>query len=55
MISNNMGDIKFPGGGLELHESHTEAIRREVEEEAGYIVSDTDGLIGTVIERHYLF
>ena len=51
MISNNMGDIKFPGGGLELHESHAEAIRREVEEETGYIVSDVEGLIGTVIER----
>ncbi len=51
MISNNMGDIKFPGGGLELHESHAEAIIREVEEETGYIVSDVERLVGTVIER----
>jgi len=51
MISNNMGDIKFPGGGLELDESHEEAVKREVEEETGFIVSDVGYLIGTVIER----
>jgi 8-oxo-dGTP pyrophosphatase MutT (NUDIX family) len=51
MISNNKGDIKFPGGGLELDESHEEAVRREVEEETGYVVSDVEQLIGTVIER----
>lgn len=51
MISNNKGDIKFPGGGLEPNENHGETIRREVEEETGFIVSDVGGLIGTVIER----
>ena len=51
MISNNKGDIKFPGGGLELDENHEEAVRREVQEETGYIVSDVEQLIGTVIER----
>lgn len=51
MISNNKGDIKFPGGGLELNESHEDAIKREVEEETGYIVSDVKELMGTVIER----
>jgi 8-oxo-dGTP pyrophosphatase MutT (NUDIX family) len=51
MIINNRGDIKFPGGGLELNESHEEAVRREVQEETGYIVRDVGDLIGTVIER----
>lgn len=51
MITNNTGDIKFPGGGLELDESLEEAIKREIEEETGYIVSDVKQLMGTVIER----
>lgn len=51
MISNKEGDIKFPGGGLELNESHKEAVKREVQEETGYIVRDVGDLMGTVIER----
>lgn len=51
MISNKEGDIKFPGGGLEINESHKEAVKREVQEETGYIVRDVGDLIGTVIER----
>jgi 8-oxo-dGTP pyrophosphatase MutT (NUDIX family) len=51
MISNKKGDIKFPGGGLEVNESHEEAVKREVQEETGYIVTDVGDLIGTVIER----
>ncbi|HKL42814.1 MAG TPA: NUDIX domain-containing protein [Clostridia bacterium] len=51
MITNNKGDIKFPGGGLEPNESHEEAIKREVQEETGFIVSDVIERIGSVIER----
>jgi len=39
VLSNRMGDYKFPGGGLELNESDENALIREVEEETGYVVN----------------
>lgn len=33
--STKYGDYKFPGGGIEKNESHTEALTRETKEETG--------------------
>ncbi|MGD6964438.1 NUDIX hydrolase [Fictibacillus phosphorivorans] len=51
MVHSNLGDFKFPGGGVEDHESHAEGLIREVAEETGFfsIVGDK---MGVVIERH---
>lgn len=51
MISNNKGDIKFPGGGLKQDENHEEALKREVEEESGYQIDEVKELLGLVVER----
>lgn len=51
MVTNNKGDIKFPGGGVEGAESHDETLKREVMEETGYKVSIVVEKIGIVIER----
>ncbi|WP_230500347.1 NUDIX hydrolase [Sutcliffiella rhizosphaerae] len=37
MVQSNIGDYKFPGGGVEINESHEEAIMREVAEETGHL------------------
>ena len=34
--SKKYGEYKFPGGGIDLNETHTEALIREVMEETGY-------------------
>ena len=52
MVHCNKGDYKFPGGGVNTGESHEEALKREVREETGYIVSDVKKKIGVVIERN---
>lgn len=51
MVSNNKGDIKFPGGGVEPNESYNIAIKREVKEETGYLISNVDSLAGIITER----
>lgn len=51
LVSNNKGDTKFPGGGVECNEDLEEALKREVREETGYTVSSIGDKIGTVIER----
>lgn len=51
MVSSNKGDYKFPGGGLNKGESHEEALKREVEEETGYIVSVIKDKLGQITER----
>lgn len=51
MVSNNKGDTKFPGGGVDSNESHIEALKREVSEETGFTVTSVIGDVGTVIER----
>ena len=52
MVHCNKGDYKFPGGGVNTKESHEEALKREVREETGYIVSDVKKKIGVAIERN---
>lgn len=51
LISTNRGDYKFPGGGIEHGESHSEALVREVLEETGYHVNKVHELLGVTSER----
>lgn len=36
VYSQQVGDYKFPGGGIEAGESHEQALAREIREECGY-------------------
>ncbi len=51
LINTKKGDYKFPGGGIEQDESHSEALTREVIEETGYLVDRVNELVGIVIEK----
>lgn len=53
LVHCNKGDCKFPGGGVHKEESHEEALKREVEEETGYIINKVKGKIGVVFERNF--
>lgn len=44
------GDYKFPGGGVGEDENPETALRREVEEECGMILTSVLGGIGSIIE-----
>lgn len=48
--SSNVGDYKFPGGGVVAGESHMQALIREVQEECGMSVISIGSEIGAVIE-----
>ncbi|WP_342826923.1 NUDIX hydrolase [Metabacillus indicus] len=52
MVHSNLGDYKFPGGGVEKNESHAEGLMREVAEETGYLNGLVGDKMGVVIERH---
>lgn len=52
MVHSNLGDYKFPGGGVDKNESHAEALMREVAEETGYLNGLVGDKMGVVIERH---
>jgi ADP-ribose pyrophosphatase YjhB (NUDIX family) len=51
LVHSNLGDNKFPGGGVEKNESHSDGLLREVAEETGYINCVVKEKIGVVIER----
>jgi 8-oxo-dGTP pyrophosphatase MutT (NUDIX family) len=58
MVHNNTGDYKFPGGGVEFpgggmeaSETMEDALRREVLEETGYIVTAVGEKIGEATEN----
>lgn len=51
MVSNNKGDYKLPGGGIENQEAHGETLKREVLEETGYLVKSIGNKIGLITER----
>ena len=51
LIHTNKEDYKFPGGGVEGQESHSECLIREVAEETGYVNCIIKDKLGTVIER----
>ena len=48
--SANVGDYKFPGGGVDEGETHAQALRREVQEEGGASVTHIGLEIGAVVE-----
>jgi 8-oxo-dGTP pyrophosphatase MutT (NUDIX family) len=50
IYSSNVGDYKFPGGGVGDGEDHTQALRREVQEECGISVVQIGSEMGAVIE-----
>lgn len=51
LIQSNKGDYKFPGGGLEGKENHSEGLIREVREETGYTNCILKDKVGIVVER----
>lgn len=51
LIHSYLGDYKFPGGGVERNESHTESLLREIAEETGYTNCLVQEKIGVVIEE----
>lgn len=50
VYSSNVGDYKFPGGGVGQGETHAQALCREVQEESGMTVTRLGSEIGVVIE-----
>jgi 8-oxo-dGTP pyrophosphatase MutT (NUDIX family) len=50
VYSANVGDYKFPGGGVDLGESHEQALARELREECGASLLSVDGELGAIIE-----
>lgn len=50
IYSSNVGDYKFPGGGVDEGESHAQALCREIQEECGITVAHIGTEIGAVIE-----
>ena len=51
MVNSKNQDYKFPGGGIKKDEGHIEALKREVEEETGYVCSKINERIGIVTEK----
>jgi 8-oxo-dGTP diphosphatase len=51
--STNVGDYKFPGGGVDEGESHEQALARELQEECGTSLLSVDGELGAVIEYDF--
>jgi len=50
VYSSNVGDYKFPGGGMDAGESHEHALARELMEECGATLRSVDGELGAIIE-----
>jgi 8-oxo-dGTP pyrophosphatase MutT (NUDIX family) len=53
VYSTNVGDYKFPGGGVDEGETHAQAVCREVLEECGATVTHVGDEIGAVIEYEF--
>lgn len=53
VYSTNVGDYKFPGGGVDAGETHAQALRREVREECGAKLTHIWDEIGAVIEYNF--
>lgn len=52
MILTNKGDYKFPGGGIKKEEQIENGLKREVEEESGYNISNVVKRIGIITEQN---
>ena len=53
VYSSNVGDYKFPGGGVDEGESHEQALARELREECGASLLGVDGELGAVVEYNF--
>ena len=53
VFSSAVGDYKFPGGGVDLGETHEQALARELREECGASLLSVDGELGAVIEYNF--
>ena len=53
VYSTNIGDYKFPGGGVDVGETHTQTLYREVQEECGMRLTTVGEEIGAVIEYNF--
>jgi 8-oxo-dGTP pyrophosphatase MutT (NUDIX family) len=51
--STNVGDYKFPGGGVDEGESHHQALVRELREECGASLLSVEGKLGVIIEYDF--
>lgn len=50
VYSANVGDYKFPGGGVDAGETHEHALARELQEECGATLLSVDEGLGAIIE-----
>ena len=56
MIESNIGDVKFPGGGVEIDKSDIETLLREVREKTGYqVLKDSIREYGQLEEKRHSF
>ena len=53
VYSANVGDYKFPGGGMDAGESHEQALARELREECGATLLSVDSELGAIIEYKF--
>ena len=53
VFSSNVGDYKFPGGGLDAGESHQQALARELLEECGASLLRVGSELGVIIEYNF--
>lgn len=53
VYSANVGDYKFPGGGVEAGERHAQTLARELREECGATLLNAQSEMGAVIEYDF--
>lgn len=53
IYSSNVGDYKFPGGGVMDGETHAQALTREIQEECGTSVTHIGLEIGAIVEYDF--
>lgn len=51
MVYSKNKDYKFPGGGIKKGEGKIQALKREIQEETGYVVKRINKQVGIVTEK----